>query len=109
MSGWRVRGAAGRPFPPPRARPVTQGVVANGYALIFQKGAVRVLICGTAEPSDDSEPAAEQGDGQTTTLQLIRSFVRCVRAHRSELLGNAVVAVFRALRGAYPCRAEHGD
>jgi hypothetical protein len=26
-----------------------------------------------------------------------------------ELQGNAVVAVFRALRQAYPCRAEHGD
>jgi hypothetical protein len=46
---------------------------------------------------------------QTTTLQLIRSFVRYARAHRSELPGNAVVAVFRALRGAYPCRAEHED
>jgi hypothetical protein len=46
---------------------------------------------------------------QTTTLQLIRSFVRYARAHRRELPGNAVVAVFRALRGVYPCRAEHGD
>jgi hypothetical protein len=46
---------------------------------------------------------------QTTTLQLIRSFVRYARAHRSELPDNAVVAVFRALRGAYPCRAEHED
>jgi Rap1a immunity proteins len=46
---------------------------------------------------------------QTTTLQLIRSFVRYARAHRSELPGNAVVVVFRALREAYPCRAEHGD
>jgi hypothetical protein len=45
---------------------------------------------------------------QTTTLQLIRSFVRYARAHRKELPDNAVVAVFRALRGAYPCRAEHG-
>jgi Rap1a immunity proteins len=45
---------------------------------------------------------------QTTTLQLIRSFVRYARAHRSELVGNAVVAVFRALREAYPCPAEHG-
>ena len=44
---------------------------------------------------------------QTTTLQLIQSFVRA-SAHRSELQGNAVVAVFRALREAYPCRAEHG-
>jgi Rap1a immunity proteins len=41
---------------------------------------------------------------QTTTLQLIRSFVRYARAHRSELPGNAVVAVFLALREAYPCR-----
>jgi len=40
---------------------------------------------------------------QTTTLQLIRSFVRYARAHPSELLGNAVVAVFRALGEAYPC------
>jgi hypothetical protein len=46
---------------------------------------------------------------QTTTLQLIRSFVRYARAHRSELPGNAVVVVFRALREAYPCRAEHGN
>jgi hypothetical protein len=41
---------------------------------------------------------------QTTTLQLIRSFVRYARAHRSELPTNAVVAVFRPLRRAYPCR-----
>jgi hypothetical protein len=46
---------------------------------------------------------------QTTTLQLIRSFVRYARAHRNELPDNAVLAVFRALRGAYPCHAEHGD
>jgi len=45
---------------------------------------------------------------QTTTLQLIQSFVRYARAHRSELPGNAVVTVFRALREAYPCRAERG-
>jgi len=41
---------------------------------------------------------------QTTTLQLIRSFAGYARAHRSELQGNAVVVVFRALREAYPCR-----
>jgi len=46
---------------------------------------------------------------ETTTLQLVRSFVRYARAHRSELPSNAVVAVFRALREAYPCRAEHED
>jgi hypothetical protein len=46
---------------------------------------------------------------QTTTLQLIRSFIRYARAHRSELAGNAVLGVFRALREAYPCRAERGD
>jgi hypothetical protein len=45
----------------------------------------------------------------TSTLQLIQLFVRYARAHRSELPGNAVIAVFRALREAYPCRAEHGD
>jgi Rap1a immunity proteins len=45
---------------------------------------------------------------QTTTLQLIQSFVRYAGSHRSELPGNAVVVVFRALREAYPCRAEHG-
>jgi hypothetical protein len=44
----------------------------------------------------------------STTLQLIQSFVRYARAHRTELQGNAAVAVFRALREAYPCRAEHG-
>src|SRR5215471_10435821 len=42
---------------------------------------------------------------RATTLQLIQSFVRYTRAHRTELQGNAVVAVFRALREAYPCRA----
>jgi hypothetical protein len=46
---------------------------------------------------------------QATTLQLIQSFVRYARAHRSELAGNAVVVVFRALRESYPCRAEQGD
>ena len=45
---------------------------------------------------------------RATTLQLIQSFVRYTRAHRTELQGNAVVAVFRALREAYPCRSEHG-
>jgi Rap1a immunity proteins len=44
---------------------------------------------------------------QTSTLQLIQSFVRYARAHRSELPDNAVIAVFRALREAYPCRVEH--
>jgi len=46
---------------------------------------------------------------QMTTLQLIRLFVQYASAHRSELPGNAVVAVFRALGEAYPCRAEHHD
>jgi Rap1a immunity proteins len=41
---------------------------------------------------------------QTTTLQLIRSFVRYAREHRRELPANAVVTVFRALREAYPCQ-----
>jgi hypothetical protein len=39
----------------------------------------------------------------TSTLQLIQSFVRYARAHRSDLPNNAVIAVFRALREAYPC------
>jgi hypothetical protein len=46
---------------------------------------------------------------QTTTTEVIRSFARYARAHRSELRGNAVVAVFRALREVYPCPAEHGS
>jgi hypothetical protein len=46
---------------------------------------------------------------QTTTLQLIQSFIRYARAHRTKLQGNAVMAVFRALREAYPCRAERED
>src|SRR5262249_57110395 len=44
---------------------------------------------------------------RTTTLQLIQSFVRYARAHRTELQGNAVVAVVRALREAYPFPAGH--
>jgi hypothetical protein len=39
---------------------------------------------------------------QTTTLQLIQSFVRYARAHRTELQGNAVVAVFRSTAGSLP-------
>ena len=46
---------------------------------------------------------------QMTTLQLIRIFIRYASTHRNELPGNAVVSVFRALRKAYPCRAEHAD
>ena len=46
---------------------------------------------------------------QASTLQLIQSFMRYSRAHRSELPGNAVIAVFRAMREAYPCRVEHGE
>ena len=46
---------------------------------------------------------------QMTTLQLIRLFIRYASTHRNEIPGNAVVAVFRALGEAYPCRAEHGD
>jgi Rap1a immunity proteins len=45
---------------------------------------------------------------QMTTLQLIQLFVRYASTHRSELPGNAVVTVFRALGEAYPCRAENG-
>ena len=46
---------------------------------------------------------------QMTMVQLIRSFIRYASTHRSELPGNAVVAVLRALREAYPCGAEYGD
>jgi hypothetical protein len=44
----------------------------------------------------------------TSTLQFIQSFGRYARSHRTELPGNAVIVVFRALREAYPCPAEHG-
>ena len=44
-----------------------------------------------------------------STLQLVQSFVRYARSHRSELPGNAVIVVFRAMREAYPCPAEHGS
>ena len=40
-----------------------------------------------------------------TTLLLIQLFGRYARAHPSELQGNAAVAVFRALRKAYPCHS----
>src|SRR2546425_3515722 len=43
---------------------------------------------------------------QTSTLQLIQSFVRYARAHRGELPGNAVVAVFLAPREGHPRRAQ---
>jgi Rap1a immunity proteins len=44
---------------------------------------------------------------QMTTVKLIRLFVRYASAHRNELPGNAVVAVFQALGEAYPCSDEH--
>src|SRR5947207_1254075 len=44
--------------------------------------------------------------GETTPLQLIRSSVRYAHAHRSELPGNVVVAVFRAREK--PTRAALG-
>jgi hypothetical protein len=35
MSVWRIVETAGRPLPPPRARPVTQGAVENDCALVI--------------------------------------------------------------------------
>ena len=35
MAPWHVGEIAGRPLPPPCARPVIQGVVENGYALVY--------------------------------------------------------------------------
>ncbi len=40
---------------------------------------------------------------QTTVLQLIRSFVTYARSHPAELEG-ILVAVFKALQHAFPCR-----
>jgi hypothetical protein len=100
-----------------------------GYCQTLERGAKgagrHIYIPGTSEAltcwgymqamQDLSVLADEEGHRimgacppeQATTLQLIQSFVRYARAHPTELLGNAVVAVFRALREAYPCHAEH--
>jgi hypothetical protein len=45
---------------------------------------------------------------QTTMLQVIHSFVRYARAHRSELHGNAIVAVFRACEKPAPAALSTG-
>src|SRR5262249_43992049 len=45
---------------------------------------------------------------QTTTLQLIQSFVRYAREHRTELQGNAVVAVVLGAGGGQPCPGWRG-
>src|SRR5262245_20519136 len=101
-----------------------------GYCQTLERGAKgagrHIYIPGTSEAltcwgymqamQDLSVLADEEGHRimgacppeQATTLQLIQSFVRYARAHPNELQGNAVVAVFRALREAYPCHAEHG-
>ena len=40
----------------------------------------------------------------TTSLQLIRSFLAYARAHPGALTGNTAVVVIDALREAFPCR-----
>ena len=40
---------------------------------------------------------------RTTTLDLIRSFVRYGRSHRRELPSNAALAVAKAFQQAFPC------
>jgi Rap1a immunity proteins len=98
----RKRARARRLLSKPRARRTREALTCWGYMQAMQDLSVLAdenehRIMGACPPE------------QTTTLQLIRSFVRYARAHRRELPGNAVVAVFRALREAYPCRAEHGE
>jgi hypothetical protein len=44
---------------------------------------------------------------RTTTLDLIRSFVRYSRSHRRELPSNAALAVTKAFQQAFPCNEEH--
>ena len=43
---------------------------------------------------------------RTTTLDLIRSFVRYGRSHRRELPNNAALAVTKAFQQAFPCSEE---
>ena len=89
---------AGREIYIPRAR---EALTCWGYMQAMQDLSVLSdeeghRIMGACPPED------------TSTLQLIQSFGRYARAHRSELQGNAVIVVFRALRQAYPCPAEQG-
>jgi hypothetical protein len=95
------RGAkgTGRHIYIPRTR---DALICWGYMHAMQD--LSVLVDESGHRIMDSCPPE-----QMTTLQLIRLFVRYASTHRSELPGNAVVAVFRALQEAYPCRAEHGD
>jgi hypothetical protein len=40
---------------------------------------------------------------ETTTLQLIHSFLAYARAHAGELDGNAVAVIIKALQVSFPC------
>jgi hypothetical protein len=95
------RGAkgAGRHIYIPRTR---EALICWGYMQGMQD--LSVLVDENGHRIMDACPPE-----QMTTLQLIRLFVRFASTHRSELPGNAVVALFRALREAYPCGAEYGD
>jgi hypothetical protein len=41
--------------------------------------------------------------GQTTVLELIQAFVKYARSQRSQLQGNAALAVMMAFQEAFPC------
>ena len=43
---------------------------------------------------------------QTTSLQLVHSFMAYARSHAGELEGNAAAAVIKALQDSFPCRQE---
>jgi hypothetical protein len=94
-----------------------RGVKGAGRHIYIPRTREALICWGYMQGMQDLSVLADENGGrimgacpseQTTTLQLIRLFVRYANTHRSELPGNAVVAVFRALGEAYPCRAEHG-
>jgi len=95
-----------------------QGTKGAGREIYIPGTREALTCCGYMQAMQDFSVLSDE-DGHrimgacpaedTSTLQLIQSFGRYARAHRSELPGNAMIVVFRALREAYPCPAEQGD
>jgi len=95
-------------------RTVERGVRGTGRHVYIPHTREALTCWGYMQAMQDLSVLADQeGDRimgacppeKMTTLQLIQLFGRYARAHPGELHGNAAVAVFRALRKAYPCHS----
>jgi Ssp1 endopeptidase immunity protein Rap1a len=95
-------------------RIVERGVKGTGRHVYIPHTREALTCWGYMQAMQDLSVLADQeGDRimgacppeKMTTLMLIQLFGRYARAHPGELLGNATVAVFRALQKAYPCHS----